>query len=154
MTVKRQVLEVKKDIKIVEMSVDASVIRKSAPYANVYIAVVIKWHPGMPDVVASAALRGEIATAEWEALKFGLMHARQLGITRVKIKTDCKTVAEQFNGEFKIHKKQVEIQKLADECIVLKNGFAHCEVLWVPREKNKEANLACRKAAGLKHPNR
>jgi Reverse transcriptase-like len=151
----RRTLRAKEDTPIVDIHVDASLIQKKPPYANLFLAAVVYWHKDMPPIKASVAKCGHLAMAEWEAVRFGLQKARELGISRVRMQTDCLTVADQFNKVSKFRtKNKEELTQIAQECWAFAEGMTHFELNWVPREKNKAANHTCRKAAGLKHPGR
>jgi len=67
---------------------------------------------------------------------------------RVGVKSDSQLIVNQLRGEYKVKAKR--IIPLYRKVLLLKARFPNIEIVWVPREKNKEAdrltNIAYNKA--------
>jgi ribonuclease HI len=67
---------------------------------------------------------------------------------KILIKSDSQLVVNQMNGTYKIKAKK--IITLYKQVLLLKSKFQDIEIIWVPREQNKEAdrltNIAYNKA--------
>jgi ribonuclease HI len=77
-----------------------------------------------------------------KALKWLL--ANNLNSGKVEIKSDSQLVVKQLSGEYKVKAKR--IISLYRQVLLLKNKFKEVEIVWVPREENKEADRLTNKA--------
>jgi ribonuclease HI len=77
-----------------------------------------------------------------KALKWLL--ANNLNTGKVEIKSDSQLVVKQLSGEYKVKAKR--IISLYRQVLLLKNKFKEVEIVWVPREENKEADRLTNKA--------
>jgi ribonuclease HI len=88
--------------------------------------------------------------AEYTALAKALewLVARNLASGKVEVKSDSQLVVNQLSGNYKVEAKR--IIPLYRQVLLLKAKFPHIEIMWVPREKNREAdrltNIAYNKA--------
>lgn len=73
--------------------------------------------------------------AEYYGLIKGLKEALALGISRIVVYGDCKTVIEQVKGRVRTGAK--ELIPLMRRARILLSNFETAEVHWIPREKNK-----------------
>lgn len=73
--------------------------------------------------------------AEYYGLINGLKEALALGISRIVVYGDCKTVVEQVKGRVRTESK--ELIPLMRRSRILLSNFETAEVHWIPREKNK-----------------
>lgn len=76
--------------------------------------------------------------AEWEGAIEGLRMARELGASKVTIRTDSQLVSRQFSGQYKVSKPHLAV--LHKKAVALKAEFGDCSMEWVPREQNKDAD--------------
>ena len=83
--------------------------------------------------------------AEYEAIIFALKKTKQLigkknaDKTEIEIKSDSQLIVSQLNGEFKL--KEKELWKYFIEIWNLKQDFKKVFFSYIPREKNKIADL-------------
>lgn len=88
--------------------------------------------------------------AEYTALAKALewLVANNFTSEKILIKSDSQLVVNQMNGTYKIKAKK--IIPLYKQVVLLKSKFPGVEIIWVPREQNKEAdrltNIAYNKA--------
>ncbi|HEX7033937.1 MAG TPA: ribonuclease HI [Nitrososphaera sp.] len=88
--------------------------------------------------------------AEYTALARALewLVANNFTSEKILIKSDSQLVVNQMNGTYKIKAKT--IIPLYKQAVLLKSKFPALEIIWVPREENKEAdrlsNIAYNKA--------
>lgn len=79
--------------------------------------------------------------AEFNALKIALDNAKNLGGTVLNIRADSQLLVKQYLGEYKIKNPQLQI--LMAEIKRLASSFKKINIVHVPREQNKEADLIC-----------
>jgi ribonuclease HI len=84
--------------------------------------------------------------AEYTALVKALqwLLEKNLGSTKVEIKSDSQLIVNQLTGSYKVKSKR--IMSLYKQVLLLKNKFEDIEIKWVPREKNREADSLTNKA--------
>ena len=88
--------------------------------------------------------------AEYTALVKALewLVVNKLDSDRVEVKSDSQLVVNQLEGKYKVKAKR--IIPLYRQVLLLKAKFPKIEIMWVPREKNREAdrltNVAYNKA--------
>lgn len=75
----------------------------------------------------------------------------------IRISSDSKLVVSQINGDYKVKSKR--IVPLHRQAMALKNSLANVEIIWVPREENREADALTNRAykearMGRARPNR
>lgn len=63
---------------------------------------------------------------------------------RVEIKSDSQLVVNQLSGDYKV--KSRRIISLYKEVLLLKNKFQDIQIIWIPRDKNREADKLTNKA--------
>jgi ribonuclease HI len=63
---------------------------------------------------------------------------------RVEIKSDSQLVVNQLSGDYKV--KSRRIISLYKEVLLLKNKFQDIRIIWIPRDKNREADKLTNKA--------
>jgi ribonuclease HI len=71
--------------------------------------------------------------AEYEALILALRIASKRGIDSLTILTDSQLIDGHINKGWKVN----ENEDLVDIARALVNGFKHCQILWISRERNK-----------------
>jgi ribonuclease HI len=78
--------------------------------------------------------------AEYMALAKALewLVANNLASEKVEIKSDSQLVVKQLEGNYKVKAKR--IIPLYRQVLLLKAKFPDVEIMWVPREKNREAD--------------
>jgi len=76
------------------------------------------------------------------ALEWLVQH--NLQSEKIRIRSDSQLVVNQLMGSYKV--KANRIIPLYNKVIKLKNEFQDIQIQWVPREKNKEADLLTNKA--------
>ncbi|MDI3330647.1 MAG: reverse transcriptase-like protein [Micrococcus sp.] len=96
------------------------------------------------DIDAAPLGRASNNVAEYSGLVAGLTMAKNIDPeARVHVKMDSKLVVEQMSGRWKI--KHADMQKLAGQArAILPPGRVTYE--WIPREKNKDADLLSNEA--------
>jgi ribonuclease HI len=88
--------------------------------------------------------------AEYTALAKALewLIAHNLASGKVEVKSDSQLVVNQLSGNYKVKAKR--IIPLYKQVLLLKTKFSNIDIMWVPREKNSEAdrltNVAYNKA--------
>ncbi|KAJ1377399.1 Ribonuclease H domain [Sesbania bispinosa] len=78
------------------------------------------------------------AGAEYEALILGLHMAKDLGVSRLKIRGDSNLVIRQIKGEYGT--KELSLAAYCDEVLRLMNAFEEVEVVHMPRDDNRYAD--------------
>ena len=84
--------------------------------------------------------------AEYTALVKALqwLLEKNLGTTKVEVKSDSQLIVNQLTGDYKVKSKR--IMSLYKQVLLLKSKFQDIQIKWVPREKNKEADTLTNKA--------
>lgn len=82
--------------------------------------------------------------AEYQALKFGLEKALDVGITTIHVYMDSLLVINQMLGVFKV--KNRDLWPIHDVIVKLAQRFSHISFTHVPRELNKDADHAVNEA--------
>jgi ribonuclease HI len=84
--------------------------------------------------------------AEYTALVKALqwLLEKNLGSTKVEIKSDSQLIVNQLTGDYKVKSKR--IVSLYKQVLLLKRKFQDIEIKWVPREENREADRLTNKA--------
>jgi ribonuclease HI len=62
----------------------------------------------------------------------------------IRISSDSKLVVSQMNGGYKVKSKR--IIPLYSQAMALKNSLPNVEIVWVPREENREADALTNRA--------
>jgi len=83
--------------------------------------------------------------AEYEALITGMLLAKEMGITRLLVKSDSALVAGQVTGEFQACDPQ--LAKYLEVVQSIAKNFVLSEFVHVPREKNCRADLLSKLAS-------
>lgn len=76
--------------------------------------------------------------AEYEGLLLALRLARQMGVKRLKIRSDSKLVVEQVLGNWKVKEESLRPYVIAARSLAAE--FESCEIKHVPREENVVAD--------------
>jgi ribonuclease HI len=71
--------------------------------------------------------------AEYQALLLGLKLAGKKGLEDLTILTDSQLIDGHINKGWKVN----ENQDLVNDAKALLKKFKHCEIIWIPREKNR-----------------
>lgn len=84
--------------------------------------------------------------AEYTALVKALqwLLEKNLGSTKVEIKSDSQLIVNQLTGDYKVKSKR--IMSLYKQVLLLKSKFQDIEIKWIPREENREADRLTNKA--------
>lgn len=84
--------------------------------------------------------------AEYTALVKALqwLLEKNLGSTKVEVKSDSQLIVNQLTGDYKVKSKR--IVSLYKQVLLLKRKFQEIEIKWVPREENREADRLTNKA--------
>lgn len=84
--------------------------------------------------------------AEYTALVKALqwLLEKNLGSTKVEVKSDSQLIVNQLTGDYKVKSKR--IVSLYKQVLLLKRKFQDIEIKWVPREENREADRLTNKA--------
>jgi ribonuclease HI len=84
--------------------------------------------------------------AEYTALVKALewLIANNLIADKVEIKSDSQLIVNHLSGNYKVKAKR--IIPLYQRVILLKSKFRDIQIKWVPREKNREADMLTNKA--------
>jgi ribonuclease HI len=84
--------------------------------------------------------------AEYTALIKALqwLLEKNLGTTKVEVKSDSQLIVNQLTGDYKVKSKR--IVSLYKQVLLLKRKFQDIEIKWVPREENREADRLTNKA--------
>jgi probable phosphoglycerate mutase len=82
--------------------------------------------------------------AEYGGLIAGLRAAAELGASQVEVRMDSKLVIEQMAGRWKI--KHPGLRPLAAQAAALVHRFDRVSWIWVPRERNRDADRLANQA--------
>jgi ribonuclease HI len=84
--------------------------------------------------------------AEYTALAKALqwLVANNLIADKVEIKSDSQLIVNHLSGNYKVRAKR--ILPLYHRVLLLKSKFRDVQIKWVPREKNREADMLTNKA--------
>lgn len=84
--------------------------------------------------------------AEYTALAKALqwLLANNLNSKKVEIKSDSQLVVNQLTGDYKV--KARRILPLFKQILFLKTKFQDIQIIWIPRDKNREADRLTNKA--------
>jgi ribonuclease HI len=84
--------------------------------------------------------------AEYTALAKALewLVANNLVADKVEIKSDSQLIVNHLSGSYKVKAKR--IIPLYHRVLLLKSKFRDVQIKWVPREKNREADMLTNKA--------
>lgn len=84
--------------------------------------------------------------AEYTALAKALqwLLANNLNSKKVEIKSDSQLVVNQVTGDYKV--KARRILPLFKQVLFLKTKFQDIQIIWIPRDKNREADRLTNKA--------
>ena len=82
--------------------------------------------------------------AEYRAAILGLEHAIKLGASNVKLHADSELMVKQLNGQYKVKNEGLKPFFLKAKELIAKIGSV--DVLYIPRELNKEADALANKA--------
>jgi ribonuclease HI len=84
--------------------------------------------------------------AEYTALAKALewLIANNLIADKVEIKSDSQLIVNHLSGNYKVKAKR--IIPLYQRVLLLKSKFRDVQIKWVPREKNREADMLTNKA--------
>jgi probable phosphoglycerate mutase len=96
---------------------------------------------GHGETIAEIAEGIGVATnnvAEYRAAIAGLARARELGATRVLLRSDSKLLIEQLAGRFRV--RNAGLKPLHAEARALMLAFDRVDLEHVPRERNREAD--------------
>ncbi len=83
--------------------------------------------------------------AEYLALLYALEEALARGITRLLVKTDSELLAKQIAGSYKV--RDATLRLFYDMARQMVQRFERCEIRYIPRELNKQADRLARRAA-------
>lgn len=119
--------------------------KKSDRHMGVGVAVFID-NIYQEDLSKSIGLKGDSDSSSNVAEWFGCMEAMRLAseITKpnekyiFKIYSDSQIIASQFNGDYRINKEHFKDYYQVSHMYAEITGIT--EVIWIPREKNKEAD--------------
>lgn len=84
--------------------------------------------------------------AEYSSLLLAIEKCLELGINQSKIEIfmDSKLVVEQVNGRWKVKSENIKILNI--KIMELLKFFKEISIIYIPREKNKHADLLANKA--------
>jgi ribonuclease HI len=82
--------------------------------------------------------------AEYSAAIIGLEHAVKIGASRVKLLADSELLVKQMNGQYKVKNEGLKPLHAKVKELIAKIGSV--EVIYIPREMNKEADALANKA--------
>ncbi len=82
--------------------------------------------------------------AEYQAVLAALEKAKQIGADQVEVFMDSQLVARQLNGEYKVKNK--DLAPLFVKIYNLTFNFKSVKFIYIPREKNKEADRLANQA--------
>ncbi len=120
---------------------DGAARRNPGPAA---IGVVIKQDGRTVATISEAIGRATNNQAEYRAIIAGLARALEMGACRVEVCADSQLVVQQLGGAFRV--REEELKPLFQEAQALRRRFAACEVRYIPREENREADRMANKA--------
>jgi len=86
--------------------------------------------------------------AEYRALIIGMQKAAELGVCKLKVRSDSELVVKQLNGQYKV--KSPHLQDLYFSAIKELSSFETVSFTHVPREQNKEADRMANLAVDAK----
>ncbi len=109
------------------------------------IGIVIKDREGRK-VVEKGRYIGETTNnvAEYSALISGIQEVLRLGTKKVRIFSDSQLLVRQLKGEYKVRK--AHLQRLHSRVSRLLQGLEGYDIIYIPREENKEADRLANKA--------
>lgn len=76
--------------------------------------------------------------AEYNGLIHLLAYALEHGVRHLKVRGDSQLVLQQAQGLWKV--KEATLKPLAARAQELIAKFAHCELIWIPREENTKCD--------------
>lgn len=82
--------------------------------------------------------------AEYTALLKGIEEAKRHGVTALDIYTDSELLTRQIKGLYKV--KSENLIELYKRAALLLKGLKSYNIIHIPREKNKEADLLAKNA--------
>ena len=84
--------------------------------------------------------------AEYTALTKALQWilANNLSSTKVEIRSDSQLIVNQLTGDYKVRARRIML--LYKQVLLLKSKFHDIQIIWIPREKNREADKLTNKA--------
>jgi phosphoribosylglycinamide formyltransferase 1 len=85
--------------------------------------------------------------AEYTAIIKALEAAKQTGGKRITVRSDSELLVRQLNGQYKVKSEQV--RPLYRQATELMGEFENCEVQYIAREENKEADKLVNQALNL-----
>jgi ribonuclease HI len=118
-----------------EIHIDGACLRNPGPAA---IGVVIRKGGNTVTEIARSIGEGTNNIAEYSALIAALKEAQSLKEEYLKIFTDSELLYKQIRGLYKM--KSDNLKKLFEEANTLAKTFKKVEIIWVPREENKDAD--------------
>jgi ribonuclease HI len=80
--------------------------------------------------------------AEYLGLIFGMVEALKLGIKNIVIYGDNQVIINQINGQYKA--KSPILLTLRIICKEMMKKFDEIEIVWIPREHNRDAHRMCK----------
>lgn len=86
--------------------------------------------------------------AEYMGLLQGLLAARELGISGVRVFSDSELVVRQINGEYKVKSKS--LKDIFSRCAELADTFKSFEITHILRDKNQQADDLANLAMDMK----
>jgi ribonuclease HI len=86
--------------------------------------------------------------AEYSALIIGMKKAAELGVRKLKVRSDSELIVKQLNGQYKV--KSPHLQDLYFSAIKEISSFEKISFMHVPREQNKEADRMANLAVDAK----
>ena len=82
--------------------------------------------------------------AEYSALIAGLEEAHRLGARRVRVFSDSQLLVKQLKGEYRVRKDH--LLRLYRKALSLLKSFDGCDIIFVSREVNREADSLANRA--------
>lgn len=76
--------------------------------------------------------------AEYSALIKSLIRAEKIGCKKLLIYSDCQLLVKQLNNEYAV--RDPELRILYQSAKTLMTNFDHVEIVYVPRDRNVEAD--------------
>lgn len=131
--------------------------RKSGTGPTVGGAGLVLWDPDLRVVLTESVHLGPVSCgpeAELRAALVGLRRAKELGVERLRIRSDCLAVVRHLSGEAELDTAWAA--PLKKELCELLGSFAFVEARWTPSTHASErrsgaptADLLARRAVGL-----
>ncbi len=90
--------------------------------------------------------------AEYKALILGLRLSMKYNAKKILFKSDSELMVKQIRGEYKV--KNIQLKLLFTEAQSLFKNLPSWEIMHVPREENKEADLLANKGVEMSMKNR